>query len=119
MTTVIPEFDLADKLRKVRRNVAHMSQAEFAAALGEIGGKPVSEKRYSNWEAGYNKPGTDNLVELANRIEDIWGVPAAWLVGFRMPSGGGGTSPHDPRRRPNSGGSLIYPNRVTPVTVAA
>ena len=81
MTVVAsPAWTLADRLRKVRREYAHMKQAAFADAIG------VSVKQISNWEAGANATSTDQLVQVAERIEELWGVPTWWLLGFRQPT---------------------------------
>lgn len=69
-----PEFSFADKLRKVRREVAHMTQEEMADALN------VGLKAYSSWEAGKNPP--RNLVEVSNRLELVTGVDRKWFVGW-------------------------------------
>lgn len=70
---VIPEWSIADRLRKIRRDYAHMDQDQFADALG------VKPSRYGAWETGRNKP--ENLVDLARRVEEVTGVPAAWTLG--------------------------------------
>lgn len=74
LTPGLLEWSLADRLRKVRRDVAKLGQEEFADALG------VSIKAYGAWEAGRNTP--RELVALAKRIEVLTGVPAAWMLGI-------------------------------------
>lgn len=68
------EWSFADRLRKVRREVADATQEEFAAALD------VPLKAYGAWEAGRNTP--REVVALAKRIELVTGVPAAWMLGI-------------------------------------
>ncbi|WP_080733926.1 helix-turn-helix domain-containing protein [Rhodococcoides fascians] len=88
-----PEFDFSDCLRKVRRSVAQMTQAEMAAELG------VSRARYEAWESGRNTP--DNIVAVAKRIEMRWRgrVTAAWMLGVNE------RSPR-PDGDPNGGSAL-------------
>lgn len=71
-----PEFDFSDRIRKVRRSVAQLTQAEMARELG------VSQKAYEAWESGRNTPG--NIVAIAKRIEVRWrgSVTAAWMLGI-------------------------------------
>lgn len=68
------EWSFADRLRKVRREVAEATQEEFAAALD------VPLKAYGAWEAGRNTP--REIVAIAKRIELVIGVPAAWMLGI-------------------------------------
>lgn len=68
------EWSFADRLRKVRRDVAQTGQAEFAQALN------VNLKAYSAWESGKNTP--RELVAIAKRIELVTGVPATWMLGI-------------------------------------
>lgn len=67
------EWSFADRLRKVRRDVAKVGQAEFAQALD------VKLKAYSAWESGKNTP--RELVAIAKRIELVTGVSASWMLG--------------------------------------
>src|SRR2546423_914290 len=74
---IVPEWDFADRLRKARLIHAHRSgrritQAEFAAMLN------VPAPRYTQWESGNNLP--DELVGVANAIEDITAIPAEWML---------------------------------------
>ena len=71
---VIPDWSLADKLRKIRRDVVGVDQAEMAARLGWPKGA------YQSWEAGKARP--RELVALAKRIELLTGVPATWVLGL-------------------------------------
>jgi DNA-binding XRE family transcriptional regulator len=59
-----PEFDFGDRIRKVRRSVAHLSQADMAASIG------VSQKVYSSWETGRTRP--SDIIAVAKRIESNW-----------------------------------------------
>lgn len=68
------EWSFADRLRKVRREVAEATQEEFAAALD------VPLKAYGAWEAGRNTP--REIVAIAKRIELVIGVPATWMLGI-------------------------------------
>lgn len=83
-----PTFDFCDRIRKVRREVAHMTQKEMAAELG------INQKAYEAWESGRNKPGADDLIAVAKLIASRWPVTAAWVLGVDdtpppAPPGGG------------------------------
>lgn len=81
----IPEWTLADRLRKARL-ASGLTQEDFADRLGA---KPGA---YSHWEAGRNTP--RNLVALAQRIEILTGIPAAWTLGIMdSPRNGGPGTP--------------------------
>ena len=90
----VPNWTFADRLRKAR-HVTGMTQREFATALGQ------KHSRYAQWEAGNN--GARDLPELANRVEALTGVSAAWLIGLQ---------PDTPEGAPNnpcySGGNVTY-----------
>ena len=78
----VPEWTLGDRLRKARR-LTGMTQTAFAAAIGQ------DSKAYSQWEADNNRP--RHLVEVCQRVEEVTGVSAAWLLGLPVaPSGDGG-----------------------------
>ena len=63
-----------------------LTQEEFAERLG------VKAAAYSHWEAGRNTP--RNLVTVAQRIEMLTGIPAAWTLGLLdSPQGGGPGTP--------------------------
>lgn len=70
----LPRWTFADRIRKIRREQARLSQAAFAARLG------VGDKAYAAWETGSNNPG--DIVGIAQRIEHEFGVPAAWTLGL-------------------------------------
>lgn len=75
-TTWMPEWTLADRLRKIRRE-RHLSQDEFARLLD------VKPTTYGAWETGRNSP--DDVIEMARRVEKATGVPAAWTLGVFAP----------------------------------
>lgn len=80
-----PEFSFGDRIRKIRREVAHMTQAEMADELG------VGMQAYSAWESGRTKP--DDIVAVAKRIALRWrGITAGWVLGLDD----GGPSPQHP-----------------------
>ncbi|QAY16084.1 helix-turn-helix DNA-binding domain protein [Arthrobacter phage Elesar] len=70
---VIPQWTLADRLRRIRRDTS-LIQDDFAAQLG------VGRAQYNAWEAGRNQP--RDVVALARRIEEVTGVPAHWTLGL-------------------------------------
>lgn len=82
--TPLPQWTLADRLRKIRRD-RHLTQGRMAAALG------VKSVTYGAWEAGRNRP--DDVVAVARHIEELFGVPAAWTLGVL-----GDSMPHPQRR---------------------
>lgn len=69
----IPQWTLGDRLRKIRTS-AGMSQEEFAAQL------QVTASAYSHWESDRTTP--RNVVTIAQRLEMMTGVPAAWILGI-------------------------------------
>lgn len=89
-----PEWDFSDRIRKVRRSIAGMTQAEFASELN------VSQKAYAAWESGQNKP--DDIVAVAKRIAFRWRgrVTPSWILGVDDSEGrgpdGGGYAPSQP-----------------------
>jgi len=70
-----PEWEFCDRLRKVRRSVAEMTQEQMATAIG------VSQKAYAAWESGKNQP--ENIVAVARRVAELWPgrVTPSWLLG--------------------------------------
>lgn len=99
---VIPEFDLSDRLRRIRRDTG-LTQAAFAQRLG------VGDKAYGSWETG-TLP--NDIVSIAKRIELAFRVPAAWVLGIST----GGPGPMGDPSGPNGGALLTQPY---PVQVAA
>jgi len=91
----VPEWSLADRIRKIRRD-RHMTQEQFAK---ELGIKPVT---LASWESGRNHP--EDVIDLAVRIERRFDVPAAWVLGvlntnFDRRGQGAVPAPRNPRRR--------------------
>lgn len=86
MNTRVPEWTVAERLRKGRRD-AHLTQADIAARLG------IKESRYSAWETGRNTP---DIAELAPKLEEITGVSRLFYIGWldsnNPPPGGGVTA---------------------------
>jgi transcriptional regulator with XRE-family HTH domain len=74
----IPVWSLPDRLRKVRRELG-LDQRSFAEKIG------VSKDTYTSWETGRNSP--KNLVAVARRVEQVSGVPAAWVLGVYETAG--------------------------------
>lgn len=83
----IPEWTLADRLRKIRRD-RHMTQEDFAQELG------VKAVTLGGWEAGHSKP--KDVTDVAHQIERRFGVPAAWTLGAM-------TTANDRRRQETPG----------------
>lgn len=71
----VPTWDLADRLRKIRRDVMHVQQHDMADALG------VGRQGYAAWEAGRTQP--RDIVALAKRLELLCGVSASWVLGLQ------------------------------------
>jgi transcriptional regulator with XRE-family HTH domain len=69
----LPTWTLGDRLRKIRRELG-LSQGEFANRLSQ------NPKSYSSWESDQAKP--RELVAIAQQIENVTGVPAAWVLGL-------------------------------------
>src|SRR5882757_6169907 len=70
-----PQWEFGDRIRKVRRGIARLGQAEMADALG------VSRQVYASWEAGRTKP--SDIVATSKQIERLWPrrVTASWMLG--------------------------------------
>jgi transcriptional regulator with XRE-family HTH domain len=81
----IPEWSLADRLRKIRRE-SRMSQEDFSATLG------IKSTTWAAWESGRQQP--SRVLELADAIEREFDVPAAWTLGVMR---------DQPRMRTNTG----------------
>ena len=73
-----PTWDWADRLRKIRRSVAGMSQAQMAALVG------VKPPTYSAWEGGRNQPSLRTAYTVAQIIEQTFPgkVSAGWVLGL-------------------------------------
>ena len=79
-----PEWDWADRLRKIRRTIACVSQGEMATMLG------VKPATYSAWEGGRNHPPMRLAFQVAQRIEQCFPgrVTATWVLGLDTLTGG-------------------------------
>jgi transcriptional regulator with XRE-family HTH domain len=84
--TVIPEWTLADKLRKARHE-AHADQRSFAEQLG------VTSSAYAQWEAGRATP--RDVVAIAKAVEAATGVDALWVLGLERPRQDSNLQPTD------------------------
>ena len=70
----VPEWTMADRLRKIRRD-RHLTQEQIARE-----GLGVKAVTWSSWEAGRTHP--HDVLGLAVAIERRFGVPAAWTLGI-------------------------------------
>lgn len=75
----IPQWTFGDRVRKVRREL-RWSQRDLAAKLTDALGRPVSTKSVGAWEADLNLP--QHLVDIAQALQDITGIPASWILGL-------------------------------------
>ena len=84
-----PQWSWGDRLRKVRRDVAGMSQADMAQIVG------VPTPTYGTWEADRATPQQMVMEMVASKIAARFpdGVTAAWLMGY----GADGPVPTPPR----------------------
>lgn len=73
-----PKWTFGDRVRKARRS-AGLSSREFAAALG------VTNSGLAQWETDRSLP--RNPKAVAGQIEDLYGVPATWLLTGGCPEG--------------------------------
>lgn len=75
VTQTNPRWEFGDRIRKVRRDIAGLSQSDMGAAIG------VSQKAYAAWESNLSRP-TD-IVAIAQTIATLWpgDVTASWLLG--------------------------------------
>lgn len=90
-----PEWTFGDRVRRIRRT-AGLNQIEFAQRLG------VTHQRLSQWESDRNKPG--DIVAVAKRIRQEFGVAISWTLGIDEPSGGGPDGQRvEPSQRPTQG----------------
>lgn len=116
LRATIPQWTLAERLRKVRRE-KKLSQEVFAARLG------VKPGTYSAWETGRNVP--DRIDELAETLEMATGVSRLWFLGWADsgPSdpnpGQSVTGAYQTSRNPRTGGARITPIRGTVETTVA
>ncbi len=82
---VWPKWTFGDRLRKAR-HAAGITQREMADQLD------VGQPAYGQWEAGNNAP--RNIVRVAQDVEALTGVPAAWLLGLTDGPDDGAALPH-------------------------
>lgn len=68
-----PAWTYGDRLRKVRRD-RHLTQIQLAELLH------VTAKAVDAWECDRNKP--RDVVGLSTRIEDQFGLPRGWMLGY-------------------------------------
>ena len=89
----IPTWEFSDRLRKIRRAVARLTQEQMAAELG------ASQRAYAAWETGRTKP--DDIVAVAKHIARRWGIPPTWTLGLDdSPPDGGGSRLGESNPRP-------------------
>jgi len=69
---VIPMWSFGDRIRKIRTDLG-MTQVQFAESLG------VTSNALAQWESDRNQP--RRMVEVAEKIEELYKVPAAWVLG--------------------------------------
>lgn len=67
-----PVWTFGDRIRKARRRTG-MTGAEFSEALG------ITSSALGQYETDRAVP--RDIVDLAKRVEDLTGIPAAWLLG--------------------------------------
>jgi DNA-binding XRE family transcriptional regulator len=80
VTATGPAWDWCDRMRKIRRDIAHMSQEQMAELL------EMRAATYSAWEGGRAKPHRKLAERVALRIEERFAgqVSAAWVLGYRI-----------------------------------
>ena len=73
-----PQWDWGDRMRKIRRSVAMLSQSEMAKLLG------VKTPTYGAWEGGRNAPSLTLAYRVAKILEDAYPgrVSAGWVLGL-------------------------------------
>lgn len=69
----IPEWTFGDRMRKARRR-SGMTTGDFAAALG------ITQSAVGQYETDRSVP--RNVVRLAQKVEALTGIPAAWMLGL-------------------------------------
>lgn len=84
-----PAWTLGDRIRKARMTTG-LHQREFAQLIR------VESGSLAAWETDRTIP--RNMVVVAKSIENITGVPAAWLLGLDD-GPDGGQEVHHPRNR--------------------
>ena len=69
----VPRWTLGDRLRKVRRDGGYSSR-EFADLLG------INVSSLAHYETDRARP--RDLMDLVQRVQQVTGVPAGWLLGL-------------------------------------
>lgn len=94
-----PQWEFGDRIRKVRRDIAGLSQNAMADALG------VSQKVYAAWESNRSRP--SDIVATAKTIAAIWAgdVTSSWLLGVDDPG-----PPQSPFPSPSRPSRTFGPN---------
>ena len=79
-----PTFDWGDRMRKIRRDVAHLSQTQMAELLG------VKAATYAAWEGGRAKPHAKLAERVAMRLQQRFAgrLSAAWVLGYAIDATG-------------------------------
>jgi transcriptional regulator with XRE-family HTH domain len=72
-TGVIPVWTFGDRMRKARRR-SGMTTGEFAQALG------ITQSALGQYETDRSVP--RNIVRMAQKVEALTGIPAAWMLGL-------------------------------------
>lgn len=75
----IVKWTYGDRLRKIRRTMG-LSSRDFAAALG------VTNSSLAQWETDRSLPRDPDA--LADLVQEVTGIPAAWLLNGCCPLGG-------------------------------
>lgn len=78
---VVPSWEFADRIRKIRMYHTRWNQKQMAAAL------EVGSPRYEAWESGRNEPRPALAEQLAYRLQALTGVPAWWTLDQDPPIG--------------------------------
>ena len=80
-TSIIPQWDLGDRLRKAREHAGIRSHAEMAERLSERG-IVVGRTTISNWETGATRPGRKDhpIEDVIDAWSDVTGVDREWLM---------------------------------------
>jgi transcriptional regulator with XRE-family HTH domain len=71
-------WTFGDRVRRIRRHFK-VAQAAFAESIG------VPTGTVATWESSDRSP--HEIVDLARRIEQRWGVSALWVLGMPQPEG--------------------------------
>lgn len=69
-----PQWGFADRVRKVRRDVLDINQAQLAEQL------EVTRAAVEGWESGRNAP--SDIAGIAVKLERLTGVPRVWFLGW-------------------------------------